>query len=193
MNLKSIVSIILLINLIPSAIARSGTDNYDAIFTAILGFGLVTVIAIILINFIPTFIAYSRNKENRFLIFIFNLLVGWTLIGWIIAFIWACMSDKNNYREVLYVNKTNNNYENEFIEPSLNNYSENKLDTPLIFFSLKDRTLSNDAFKLFLIDYFDIAKHKVIGQFVMAGKIYPDLEDALLDACDLYEDELKKS
>jgi hypothetical protein len=72
------------------------------------------------------------------------------------------------------------------------NDSSKQLDTPLIFFPLKDRTLSNDAFKLFLIDYFDIAKHKVIGQFVMEGKIYDDLEDALLDACDLYEDALKK-
>lgn len=33
--------------------------------------------------FAPTIIAYSKNHSRKESIFLVNLLVGWTLIGWI--------------------------------------------------------------------------------------------------------------
>jgi hypothetical protein len=39
----------------------------------------------------PSFIAFYRAKSSRFRIALFNLLAGWTMIGWIAAFIWACV------------------------------------------------------------------------------------------------------
>ncbi|MBK5928030.1 superinfection immunity protein [Rhodobaculum claviforme] len=38
---------------------------------------------------IPTFVALTRQRNQRLKIFVVNLLTGWTLIGWMVAFIWA--------------------------------------------------------------------------------------------------------
>jgi hypothetical protein len=41
------------------------------------------------IYFIPTIVACSRNHTNALAIFILNLFLGYTLIGWVVALIWA--------------------------------------------------------------------------------------------------------
>ena len=38
---------------------------------------------------IPTFIVLTRQRDQRLKLFLVNLLTGWTLIGWMVAFIWA--------------------------------------------------------------------------------------------------------
>jgi uncharacterized membrane protein YqaE (UPF0057 family) len=38
--------------------------------------------------FLPTVIGW--NKKNVGAIFVLNLLLGWTAIGWIVAMVWAC-------------------------------------------------------------------------------------------------------
>ena len=38
----------------------------------------------------PAGIACIRNAESEGSIFVVNLFFGWTLIGWIIALVWAC-------------------------------------------------------------------------------------------------------
>jgi hypothetical protein len=43
--------------------------------------------------FVPAIIAGCRNSKNGTAIFWLNFLTGWSLIGWIAAFIWACVSD----------------------------------------------------------------------------------------------------
>lgn len=48
------------------------------------------------IYFLPTFVARSRKKKNVAAIFVLNLFLGWAFIGWVIALIWAFMSDANN-------------------------------------------------------------------------------------------------
>lgn len=44
-----------------------------------------------LMYFLPTII--GRDKSDAGLIFVVNLLLGWTVVGWIVAFIWACAAD----------------------------------------------------------------------------------------------------
>ena len=39
--------------------------------------------------FVPTFIAKSRGVKNLSQIFQVNLLLGWSLIGWLLALYWA--------------------------------------------------------------------------------------------------------
>lgn len=39
--------------------------------------------------FLPTLIAGSRKHKNDGAIFILNLFLGWTFLGWLIALIWA--------------------------------------------------------------------------------------------------------
>lgn len=41
--------------------------------------------------FLPTIV--GRNKSDAGLIFLVNLCLGWTLVGWVVAFIWACAAD----------------------------------------------------------------------------------------------------
>ncbi|MGY6533304.1 superinfection immunity protein [Glycocaulis sp.] len=40
-------------------------------------------------HFIPTIIALARGHHDGFAIFLTNLLLGWTVIGWVIALIWS--------------------------------------------------------------------------------------------------------
>jgi hypothetical protein len=48
------------------------------------------------IHFLPTFVAGSRHVQNFWWILLVNLLFGWTLIGWIIALVWA-LNDRPRY------------------------------------------------------------------------------------------------
>jgi hypothetical protein len=43
--------------------------------------------------FLPTIIAIVRRKANAGGIFVLNLLLGWTLIGWVGALVWALSAD----------------------------------------------------------------------------------------------------
>lgn len=43
--------------------------------------------------FIPTIIAYSRKKANRLAILALNALLGWTIVGWVVALVWALKID----------------------------------------------------------------------------------------------------
>jgi len=55
--------------------------------------GLLGLILIIL-YFLPTIIAKSYNRRNTSAIFILNVFLGWTFIGWVVALIWAAISDQ---------------------------------------------------------------------------------------------------
>lgn len=43
-------------------------------------------------HFLPSIIALARGHHNGFAIFLTNLLLGWTVIGWVIALIWSTTS-----------------------------------------------------------------------------------------------------
>lgn len=51
------------------------------------------------IHFLPTIIAALRRGRSLVGIFLLNLFLGWTVIGWIIALIWAL----TNEREYMYM------------------------------------------------------------------------------------------
>jgi hypothetical protein len=55
-------------------------------FLPIFGFGFV-------LYFLPTIIAFARNKRDVISILVLNLLLGWTLIGWVISLVWALKQD----------------------------------------------------------------------------------------------------
>lgn len=41
----------------------------------------------------PTLIAYTRKHRNIASIIVINLLLGWTMLGWIVALAWAFSKD----------------------------------------------------------------------------------------------------
>lgn len=53
---------------------------------------LPLVIIFLVIYFLPTIYGYDHRNSTS--IFILNLFLGWTLIGWVIALIWAFSNDK---------------------------------------------------------------------------------------------------
>jgi hypothetical protein len=50
----------------------------------------IGVVIAALLYFIPTVIAGIRHHHRTTTIFLLNLFLGWTLIGWIGALFWAC-------------------------------------------------------------------------------------------------------
>jgi hypothetical protein len=61
--------------------------------SALLAFGSGALLAIILIalvvHFIPAIIGYQRGVTHAGALLLVNLLIGWTLIGWVVCLIWA--------------------------------------------------------------------------------------------------------
>lgn len=51
-----------------------------------------------LLHFLPTLIALARGHHNGFAIFLTNLLLGWTVIGWVIALIWSVTASERRVR-----------------------------------------------------------------------------------------------
>ncbi len=43
--------------------------------------------------FLPSIVAKSRKKVNTGSIFVLNLFLGWTLLGWVVALVWAVAKD----------------------------------------------------------------------------------------------------
>ena len=55
--------------------------------------GLIIFILIMVVYFLPSYI--GRKQENFNQILILNLFLGWSLIGWVVALIWAVKKQKN--------------------------------------------------------------------------------------------------
>ncbi len=51
------------------------------------------------IYFFPTLHAYGIRKRNSPAIFVLNLFLGWTLLGWVAALVWAFTKDAEKARE----------------------------------------------------------------------------------------------
>lgn len=50
------------------------------------------LVIIFCLYFIPAIIALSRNHHNKIPIIALNVLLGWTVLGWVAALIWSLMS-----------------------------------------------------------------------------------------------------
>lgn len=54
--------------------------------------------------FIPTIIAAVRRRTNTGSIAALNIFLGWSVIGWVVALVWALATDKPT-TTVIHVNK----------------------------------------------------------------------------------------
>ena len=57
-----------------------------AFFLHFIGIGFV-------MYFLPSIIALARSKRDTAAIVLLNLFLGWTLIGWVVALVWAVKND----------------------------------------------------------------------------------------------------
>ena len=53
--------------------------------------GLTLILLSLVFYFLPTLV--GRKRRNGLAIFILNLFLGWTLVGWVVALAWAAMPD----------------------------------------------------------------------------------------------------
>ncbi|WP_285564941.1 MULTISPECIES: superinfection immunity protein [unclassified Streptomyces] len=44
--------------------------------------------------FVPAFVAFSRGVPNKGSVFVINLFLGWTVVGWIVALAMAARSNQ---------------------------------------------------------------------------------------------------
>ena len=51
---------------------------------------LVGLAAAFAFYFLPTIIANNREAHSSSIVLLFNVLFGWTIIGWFGCLIWAC-------------------------------------------------------------------------------------------------------
>jgi hypothetical protein len=45
---------------------------------------------------IPSIVAYVRKQKNVLSIFVLNFFLGWMIIGWVVALVWALREDQRN-------------------------------------------------------------------------------------------------
>lgn len=51
------------------------------------------IIVLLFIYLIPTLLAAYFRKRNTNAIFILNIFLGWTILGWIMALVWSFTKD----------------------------------------------------------------------------------------------------
>lgn len=51
--------------------------------------GFVLLILLIGLYFVPSIVANNRGHLSTGAIFIFNLFLGWTFLGWVLALVWS--------------------------------------------------------------------------------------------------------
>jgi hypothetical protein len=56
---------------------------------------LVLFLLLLAVYFLPAYVAYRRFHPNAVPILLLNLFLGWTLVGWVAALVWAAMAHSN--------------------------------------------------------------------------------------------------
>jgi len=62
------------------------THFLPGFFLPFFGFGFV-------MYFLPSILAFARNKRDTTGIVLLNFFLGWTMIGWVVALVWAVKTD----------------------------------------------------------------------------------------------------
>lgn len=90
---------------------------------------LVIIVLSAVLYFLPSILGRKKNNFNSILIL--NILLGWTLIGWVVALVWAVSKDKKE----IFINNTTVN--------------KSKIEDLAQLRKLLDEgTLTNDEFEL---------------------------------------------
>jgi len=71
--------------------SQSGGGAIGGFFMGMLS--LLVLVVVVGIYFLPSIMAYQNKKKNRQAISILNFFLGWTIIGWVVALVWAHVKD----------------------------------------------------------------------------------------------------
>ncbi|MFJ1897417.1 MULTISPECIES: superinfection immunity protein [unclassified Streptomyces] len=53
---------------------------------------LLLIVLIVVAYFVPTVVAFARGVSNSGSVFVLNLFLGWTVVGWVVALAMAVRS-----------------------------------------------------------------------------------------------------
>jgi hypothetical protein len=56
----------------------------------IIGYYVPMLTTLAVLYFVPLIVALYRRHHNTLAIFVLDLLLGWTVVGWVAALVWAC-------------------------------------------------------------------------------------------------------
>jgi uncharacterized membrane protein YqaE (UPF0057 family) len=73
--------------------------------TVATGSGIIFLLVSFFLYFLPTFLSKGRHHHNAGAVFIINLLLGWTLIGWAVALAWAFTTPAPAQPATVYIQK----------------------------------------------------------------------------------------
>ena len=73
--------------------------------TMIVGVAIVTIL-LVCFFFLPTIIAFRREHEYKWIIFVINFVLGGTGLGWLIAIVWAIFPGNKSLADPLLGNPT---------------------------------------------------------------------------------------
>jgi hypothetical protein len=57
-------------------------------------FFAILIAILSLFYFLPFAVAFNRKRANTGAIFALNLFLGWSLIGWVVALVWALKEEQ---------------------------------------------------------------------------------------------------
>lgn len=58
---------------------------------------IIGILLCVTIYGLPTGVALIRGRTNTVAILVLNLFLGWTLLGWVVALIWAVANDQQSH------------------------------------------------------------------------------------------------
>jgi hypothetical protein len=58
--------------------------------------GLLLLLIAVALYFLPTIVAAASSKRKTGAILVLNLFLGWTLLGWVLALVWAVADERSD-------------------------------------------------------------------------------------------------
>lgn len=109
LDMRRLIALPALALLASPAFANNNDGAVLGVFALLIMLGLFALAA--LVYFVPTFVAYYRKSANMTAVVLVNLLLGWSMIGWIVALILAFAGDSGaqaqRHREMMEVLRRN--------------------------------------------------------------------------------------
>ena len=53
----------------------------------------MAIYIVLSVYFLPTIVCAIRRHHNTLAIFVLNIFLGWTFVGWVVAMVWSCTAD----------------------------------------------------------------------------------------------------
>jgi len=89
---RSGIALVSLSGIVAQAQAASRSAHAKGAFSD-QDFFIIVVLGIALVYFLPAILAFLLGRRNAVAILALNLLLGWTLLGWVGALVWALIKD----------------------------------------------------------------------------------------------------